>query len=209
MLKKVLIGALALTLVLAVIAAAQMVQEKRIIRQHGSGTMGMGACCGMGAGQDMGMGSGMRGGRGMGMRQRGMRAEQLLALADKLELTDVQREKLKALNEQFQMEQIDARAAIQKARVQMRSLMGSENSPTSDIDRAIDRIANLRADLAKRRIHHMADMKSVLTEKQREMLKELRAERGKQVRVRVIEKNGEQEIEKDVTPSPNPGGHGM
>jgi hypothetical protein len=56
------------------------------------------------------------------------------------------------------------------------------------------------------RVRHHADMKSVLTEKQQQMLKELRVDRRKEVRVRVFDNEDDlDEMDEPETPPPGTG----
>lgn len=134
--------------------------------------------------------------------------QQILEMADKLELTDAQREKLKQMHETFQLEQIDRHANLRKAEVKLGALMGDDKASSTAVNKAIDDVSTLKADIAKMRFRHRTEMRSVLTDKQQQMLKELRTERRKEVRVRVFEKDDDnlKDIEEDVAPMPHGGG---
>ena len=121
----------------AVLAAAAVA-----VAQRGA----MGGQRGMGMGGDdpigtWGHGAWMRGGRGAG-------AAFFLAVADKLELTDQQKAQLQKMQEEFQLQRVDAKAKIDKAQIQLRSLMRQDKAQEKDVLGAIDELAQLRADLA-------------------------------------------------------------
>ena len=193
--KKGLLIVATILLGLALTATAQPGTCGKSCRHDGPG-MGCGK---MGGGQGMMMHRGGGMGNGMGM-------ERIMAMADKLELTDVQRTKLKQLHETFQLEQIDRRAGLEKAQLKLRGLMGDDKAATAEINKAIDDVTALKGEMAKMRVRHHAEMKSVLTEKQQQMLKELRVEKRKEVRVRVFE--GDDDLDEGEMPATPPPGTG-
>lgn len=147
-------------------------------------------------------GPGMMSGRG-GRMGDGPGLERILEMADKLELTDAQREKLKQMHETFQLEQIDRQASLKKAEVKLGGLMRDDKSSATAVNKAIDDVSTLKADMAKMRFRHRTEMRTVLTDKQQQMLKDMRVERRKEVRVRVIEKDDDlKEIDEPDTPPP-------
>ncbi len=131
--------------------------------------------------------------------------ERVLQMADKLELTDAQRTKLKQLHETFQVERIDRRASLQKAEVKLRGLMREDKMSAAEMNKAIDDVSVMKADMAKMRFRHQEEMKSVLNDKQQQMLKDLRVERRKEVRVRVFDRDDDLE-EIDEPDAPRQGG---
>ena len=147
------------------------------------GMMGKGDC----DGPMMGPG-GHRGGERCemghcGMMKRGGKhgdmVGRLLRLADELKLSDSQRDKLRDMVTAFRLQRIDARAALKKAQVRLRALM-RDDAPERQVMRAIDEVAGLRADLQKMRYRHRQQALGVLTDDQREKLKELREDRMKE-----------------------------
>lgn len=124
--------------------------------------------CDMGPGHGMGnrMGPGMRGHPGMGGG--------LLKWADKLELTDKQQEQFKKMQHAFQMEKIDREAELKKAAVTLKMLMHDDGAADSDVMKAIDDAARLRADMKKKQYLHHKEMMGILTSEQIEKMKELR-----------------------------------
>ena len=192
--RKTVVIVAAMILGLALMASAQPGSCDNSCRHDGPRMMG----------GKMGGGHGMMGRRG-GMGE-GPGFERILAMADKAELTDAQRTKLKTMHETFQLERIDRQASVQKAQLKLRGLMRDDKAPTAEINKAIDDASALKAEMAKMRVRHHADMKSVLTEKQQQMLNELRVERRKEVRVRVFD--NDDDLDEMDEPEPPPPGTG-
>jgi hypothetical protein len=158
--------------------------------------MQMGGGKGMGPGPGMMMGKmggkrGMRQGHGMGMGD-------FLAIADKLELTQDQKDKLQKMRETFQLDQVDRHAALQKAEIKLRGLMIDEKASEQLVLQSIDEVTRIKGEMAKTRYSHMRGMRSVLTEKQQQMLKEMRMAPG-------CGMNDVEDDEEDA-PQPAPGG---
>jgi Spy/CpxP family protein refolding chaperone len=118
----------------------------------------------------MGGGPGLRRGPEMGP----WRAE----LARALKLTDAQKEKLGDLRERQLRKGIQARADLALARLDLRKLLRGERPNLTAVDAQIDRIARLRADLAKSRIATLLEMRSLLTPEQQRLLRERREMMG-------------------------------
>ena len=134
---------------------------------RGGGGMGPGA-----------MGPGMgRGGRFM--RHGGFGP----MLARELDLTPQQIEKMKASHEAQQRKTIQGRADIQIARLDLRKLIEADKPDSRAIEAQIDRIAGLRAGLAKSRVAAMLDFRAALTPEQQKKLRELR-DKGPEMRDR-------------------------
>ena len=191
--KRLILLTIGLVIGLALVASAQPGPGSKMCGHDGPG-MKCDKMCG---------GPGMMAGRGQMGDGPGL--QRILEMADKLELTDAQRAKLKQMHETFQLERIDRRANLQKAEVRMRGLMRDDKTPVAEINKAIDEVSVLKADLAKMQFRHRAEMKSVLNDKQQQMLKDTRLERRKEVRVRVFE--GDKDLEEiDEPDTPGPGG---
>jgi len=140
---------------------------------------------GQGPGQYM-MGQGHRGHHGggfgpmadrPGMGHHGGGIGLLLMVGDKIDLTDQQRDRLKEMQTEFQMSQIDRKAELEKAQVRLRTLRYDQDAAEGDVFRAIDEMSRLRADMQKMRYQHRQQIKAVLTDEQVEKLKELRQAR--------------------------------
>ena len=127
-----------------------------VVMRHGPG-MGMGG--GMGPG---GRGPGM--GPGLGMR---------LAALD---LTDEQKTKLEAIHERSARKNIQSRADIQIARLDLRKLLRADNPDRRAIESQIDKVSSMQAAMQKANLGAMFEARSVLTDAQRKKLKEMRQE---------------------------------
>lgn len=140
---------------------------------------------GQGPGHRM-MGQGHRGAHGggfglmadrPGMRHHGDGIGLLLMVGDKIDLTDQQRDRLKEMQTEFQMGQIDRRAELQKAQMRLRNLKRDTDAAEGDVFRAIDEVSRLKVDMQKTRYQHQQQVKSVLTDEQIDKLEELRQTR--------------------------------
>lgn len=112
--------------------------------------------------------------RGKAMRMHGRMGEMRMEMAAKLELTDDQKAKMEKLRDDFQMLMIDQQAKVRKAQIQMRQLRRDDKASVSAAEAQIDVIAKLKAESAKMRYRHHTEMRSILTDKQKDMLKEMR-----------------------------------
>jgi Spy/CpxP family protein refolding chaperone len=101
----------------------------------------------------------------------------LLAVADEINLTSDQKDKLKKLMVDFKLAQVDQKAKVKKAEIKLRALMRDEDANDSEVMTAIDEVARLKAELQKLRYRHRKEVRSLLTAEQIEKLKELRKER--------------------------------
>ncbi len=117
-------------------------------------------------------GHGMRHGRGHGMRGMGP-----MELADDIGLSDEQIDRMQEMRLDHRMQMIENRAAIQKARLQVQSLMRDDDAPEQEVMRAIDELSRVQADAKKTAYRHRQDMTNVLTADQLTKLEELRKER--------------------------------
>lgn len=170
---------------------------RRIVMNGGEGACGMGrggrghgghAACGMGpggmggpggmCGEGMGPGGmcGPRGhemGRGGMCGPGGMGAGCLAGVMGQLDLNADQKAKLKDLHEANSRREIQARADLEIARLDLRKLMSAEKRDAAAIDAQIDKLAKLRADDAKARVHAQADALALLTPEQLKKAHEL------------------------------------
>ena len=127
----------------------------------------------MGAGGPGMQGPGMHGPEmgGPGMRGMGMR-ERHMEMLRELDLSKEQREKMADLREKHERAAIRMRADLQTARLDLRRLMRADKADRMAIDRQIDRMAQMRADMQKARVGMMLDMRGLLTPEQRERARE-------------------------------------
>jgi Spy/CpxP family protein refolding chaperone len=113
-------------------------------------------------------------GKGMGIRH-------LLAVGDEINLSDDQQAKLEQMIVEFRLEGIDLKASIEKAQVELQALK-RDDAVESDVMRAIDDVARLKAEMHKMQYRHHQQAKAVLTDDQIDQLKQLRKERFKEGR---------------------------
>ena len=154
---------------------------------RGMGPGGQGTCCcqgmqgaGMGRGgmRHRGMGPGAMGREGMGRggmgggwmgRGFGHRA----GMMAQLDLSEAQRARLADIHERTMKQNLQARADLGSARIDLARLMRAERPDREAIAAQIDRIADLRASVAKARVNALLDAHGVLTPEQLKKAKEL------------------------------------
>ena len=135
----------------------------------GGGGDGGGWAHGGRRGMDGGMGMHGHGGPGgeMGMH------DHLARVAQRLGLTDQQKERMHAILLQQTRRGIQERADIQLANLDLRQLMHADSPNLSAIDAQVDKVARMRATLTKERIGTMMQMHALLTPEQKSKLKEM------------------------------------
>jgi Spy/CpxP family protein refolding chaperone len=94
-----------------------------------------------------------------------------------LGLTDQQRDRIAEIRDRHQREAIEQRARLRLARLDLHKLLRADRPDRGAIDRQIDELARLRAELGKARIGSMLEVRSVLTPAQQRRLKSLRGAR--------------------------------
>lgn len=139
----------------------------------GGGGMGMGPGGGMGMGMERGRrgGMGRHAGMGRGMG-RGMRQGGGMGAFARLDLTDAQREKLADLHEKRMRSDVQARADLQLARMDLRKLMRAESPSTTAINAQIDKLTRLRADMQKAHVGTFLEARAMLTPEQQKQLRQ-------------------------------------
>lgn len=95
-----------------------------------------------------------------------------MEMMERLDLSKEQREKIADLREKQERGAIHLRADLQTARLDLRRLTRAEKADRMAINRQIDRIAQMRADMEKARINMMLDVRGMLTPEQREHMRE-------------------------------------
>ena len=134
----------------------------------GGGEMGPGGMRGQQRWDMMGRrGPGMRGGFGMQRR------------IEDLDLTEAQRKKLAEIRDTHAKTAINQRASVELAALDLRKLMRADKPDVGAVERQIDKIASLRAALAKNRVSGMLEARALLTPEQ---LEKLRSPRGSRER---------------------------
>ena len=102
---------------------------------------------------------------GMGMRRHRME------IMRELDLSKEQRDKIADLREKQERGAIRMRADLQTARLDMRRMMRADKADRMAINRQIDRIAQLCAEMAKARVGTMLDIRGLLTPEQLERVR--------------------------------------
>jgi Spy/CpxP family protein refolding chaperone len=119
----------------------------------------------------MGRGPMMRPGRALG------RMDMLGRLADKLDLSEEQRDEIKDILTAHQKDMIQKKADRKLAEVELRELTMEDDPDLDTIEEQVKEIANLEAGMRYSRIKAMVDARSVLTDEQKKELKELQKDR--------------------------------
>jgi Spy/CpxP family protein refolding chaperone len=100
----------------------------------------------------------------------------LLRVADKIGLDEGQKEKISSLMQKNGLERIEKRAALDKARLNLRYLR-MNNAPENDVLKAMDEVGRLETEMSKMRYRHRQDIRSILSQDQLDKLNELRQQR--------------------------------
>ncbi|HKO21359.1 MAG TPA: Spy/CpxP family protein refolding chaperone [Candidatus Eisenbacteria bacterium] len=127
-------------------------------------------------------GFGMRGGMGMGGGMF-LGPERILLedgggrLAEKLDLTGTQKDKLRDIGGDLERKEIRLRADLETAGLDLRDLMRSDSPSASAVDAKIENLSQLRGELMKANARGVLDARKVLTSDQRKKLADMRAGR--------------------------------
>ena len=138
---------------------------------HGPGMHGRGF--GMRGGMGMGMGRGMGGGMFLGP-ERILLMDNGGRLADKLDLTGTQKDKLRDIGGDLERKEIRLRADMETAGLDLRDLMRSDSPSASAVDSKIETLTQLRGEMMKAGARAVLDARKVLTSDQRKKLEDLR-----------------------------------
>lgn len=128
-----------------------------------------------------------RGDRGRRMAEFGgqgprrlLRALRSQKLQKELSLTEEQRTKLEDFGFNAAKTMIEQRAAIQVQRLKLHRLMASENPDRGAIDQTLNKIAETRGSLSRSLVNFFLDARNVLTEEQRDKLRQLMRKKVRQ-----------------------------
>jgi Spy/CpxP family protein refolding chaperone len=102
----------------------------------------------------------------------------MIAMADKLSLTDQQVEQLRNLKIQYQKEMIRLRADLQLARLELKEVMMKARLDEKAALAMQDRISNIKSSIDRKRLEHMIAARKILTEEQQAKWKKMRREDG-------------------------------
>jgi Spy/CpxP family protein refolding chaperone len=145
--------------------------QHRMMNGHGPGMHGRGP------GMRGGMGRGMDGGMGGGMflgPERILLMDGSGRLADKLDLTGTQKDKLRDIGGDLERKEIRLRADLETAGLDLRDLMKSDSPSASAVDSKIETLTQLRGNMMKAGAKAVLDARKVLTSDQRKKLEDLR-----------------------------------
>ena len=102
-----------------------------------------------------------------------------------LDLTKAQRDRMADIHDRTMRQAIRSRADLQLARLDLHKVLRAGAPNKAAIDLQIDRIARMRADLQKSHVAAMLEARSVLTDEQRQKLRERHGDRwGMRMRIR-------------------------
>ena len=121
-------------------------------------------------------------GRGMGKGPGYMHGDCFshLAIADGLDLSSDQAEKLSKLKSHFRKERIRVKAALKIAKIEYGDLLGEDKVDMKVVEKKVREIANLKAESMLNSAKASTDMRSILTPEQRAKAKELMRDRRRQ-----------------------------
>ncbi|HVG35797.1 MAG TPA: hypothetical protein VM911_22285 [Pyrinomonadaceae bacterium] len=114
--------------------------------------------------------------RGGSLRQVGG-VGHLLRNAEEHNLTEDQEDRLSKMQVEFELEKVDLRAALEKAKIRFRALVRDHDSSEQDVMAAIDTLAAAEADMRKMRYRHLKSSHGVLNDEQRTGLKAFHKQR--------------------------------
>jgi Spy/CpxP family protein refolding chaperone len=133
---------------------------------------GQGKNCPTGHGAKMDCAKGMMQGHGMKGKQ-GDGIHRLLGMADKIGLTEAQTDQLKAMAIEFKKSTIDDQAELKKTQLDLHALR-ADDGKTDDVLSLMDKIGRMKTEMQKNKYLHRQQIQAVLTDDQRDQLKELR-----------------------------------
>jgi Spy/CpxP family protein refolding chaperone len=112
-------------------------------------------------------------------------ADRILDAADKLDLTDAQKTKLREIRRRGPGVLMPKRQAVVEARMDLRDLMDEKGTSGAELRKAHDRLLEANKDLSAARFDLRMQAREVLTPEQREKLPDLRVEIRHQIRDRI------------------------
>lgn len=118
--------------------------------------------------------------RGAGRKWRDDRRDRPSALrrmAMRLDLTDEQRDEWRDIQHRTEMDLVDLRADMKKARLELRRLRRDGNASESAVREQLERIARARVDLQMERFRAREAFKKLLTKEQRKKLDDTKRRR--------------------------------
>lgn len=101
-------------------------------------------------------------------------------MLERLKLSDDQHNQIEKLRTEFQKQQIGQRAKVQTARVELRQLMRADNPDKAAIEKKINEVSQLGAQLQVTRVNRLLAVRKILTPEQQKMIREGVRERMQQ-----------------------------
>jgi Spy/CpxP family protein refolding chaperone len=118
---------------------------------------------------------GMQRGGPQGDRQQGPNPERLKEAG----ATDEQLEQLKKIQEQQQLKQVDLKADAEKAQIELKQLISSENASEKDVLKAVDALTEAKAAIMKQGISARFKAREILGDEISKKLREMGPPKGR------------------------------
>ena len=127
-------------------------------------------------------------------RKKGRREHGMKRMFHGLDLSDDQKDQIKDMKLKFELAKIDMKADIKKALLVLKSLKQDSDASQREVFSAIDKLANLKAEMQKAQYKQHEAFKSVLTDEQLEKMdgmkkRSAKADREKKI-IRKFKGNG-------------------
>jgi len=91
---------------------------------------------------------------------------------DRLNLSEDQRNQIEKLRTDFQKQQVPLQGKVQIAQIELRELMRAENPDKGAIEKKINELSQLRAQVGVARANQMLAIRKVLTPEQQKMIRD-------------------------------------
>ncbi len=108
--------------------------------------------------------------------------------ADEIDLSEKQLEQIRQIRKEGERELIDLRAQLRKAELDLRDLMGDVSTPSDQIKSAVKAVLERRQAVELKTIDIMLQIRDVLSQKQREKLREVIKELRRKRREELMER---------------------
>ena len=113
-------------------------------------------------------------GEGIGMKSPAMMPGGMMNCMDKLDLSDKQMAKIKAIRYEAKKEKIKLQAEIRLARLEVNNMMTAEDPSQNAILRGVDNLGKLKTEMKKIEIKKKFAIHQVLTKEQLEKMKKMK-----------------------------------
>jgi len=110
---------------------------------------------------------------GMGDRDGSGEMKMRQNLREELELTDQQIEQFEEMKYERRLASIDLRASLEKEKIEMERLMSSNDLDRKKIMSQAEKVADIQKEMHLARVEGQLDMMEILTQEQREKMKDL------------------------------------